>query len=266
MDTSSTIYAALLGAVQGITEFLPVSSSGHLIIVSELSGGVVLPLTLNVALHVGTLGAVLAYFWRDWLALGKAAVARAQGQTSFESQVLIPGLIIGTIPAGVLGLLFEKDIEATFHHAAMVAFPLALVGVLLWWFDRRSRDDRPYQSLTIKDALIIGLAQACALIPGTSRSGATIIGGRILGLSRQDAARFSFLLGTPAMGGAALLKAGEIIPSLGEPQFYIGLATAFLVGILTIKYFLKFLKNYGFFWFMIYRLLLALVITGISIN
>lgn len=261
---SEVLYAIILGLIQGIAEFLPISSSGHLILVSNFLDGKTLPLSLNIALHMGTVFAVLIYFWRDWYNLTMATARRiGGGGKTFESDVLLPGLIIGSIPAGVIGLLWEKDIEKIFHNPVSVCIPLAVVGVIMWVVDIKAPVTKKATEITIKDAFLVGIAQAFALIPGTSRSGATIIGGRLLGLSREDAARFSFMLGTPAMAGAALLKSKELIASMGQIEFYVGFLTSFLIGMLTISFLLKFLRNYGFLSFTIYRIALAIVIAAV---
>lgn len=261
MSDTSTLHAVILGILQGTAEFLPISSSGHLILASYFMDGKPLPLALNVALHVGTLLAVLLYFWRDWLKLADSLLKRVvKKEKSFESDVLFPALIIGSIPAAVVGLLWENDIEQIFHSPQYVVVPLALMGIVIWWGDRKAPVTRPLEKLTFKDSILIGLAQACALIPGVSRSGSTILGGRMLGFSRTDAARYSFLLGTPAMGGAALLKRHEIIESLHSPSFFIGCVTALLVGCVAISFLMAFIKRYGFGVFAIYRLGLAAII------
>lgn len=254
-------HAALLGVIQGITEFLPVSSSAHLIVVSWLMDNKPLPLTLNIALHVGTMAALLVYFWRDWFVITKAVIARVtRGQRSFESDTLLPGLVIGSLPAGLLGVLWNDEIEAFFHHPGTTILPLALIGLCLWLADKKMPATKALGDLTIRDATIIGVGQACALIPGFSRSGSTILTARLLKVKREDAARFSFLLGTPAMCGAALLKSGELAQSIGDPIFAVGTLVSFASGCLAISFLMKFLRVYGFAVFAVYRALLAVVI------
>ena len=261
MSVYELIYALVLGAVQGISEFLPISSSAHLIATSWLFNGETLPLTLNIGLHLGTVFAVLIYFRRDFIRILQALLDRGRSaEYRFEWRVLLPGLILGTVPAGVIGILFKDDIERVFHHPYAIIGPLAVVGVLLWAVDARRPQDRELRSLTIKDALIIGIFQACALIPGTSRSGATIIGGRMLGLARTDAARFSFLLGTPAMLGAAILESKGILGSVGDPVFYVGCVTAAVTGLIAIHFLLQFVRRFGFLAFAIYRIIVALTL------
>jgi undecaprenyl-diphosphatase len=259
MDTT-TLHAALLGIFQGFSEFLPISSSAHLIVLSWMMDGKPLPLTLNVALHVGTALAVLAYFWRDWLRILQALVARAKGVRSFEADTLFPGLLLGSIPAGIIGGLWNDDIEARFHHPATVIVPMALIGLALWLVDKKLASTRDLKDMTKKDAFLIGVAQTFALIPGFSRSGSTIIGARLLKINREDAARFSFMLGTPAMCGAAVLKHKDLIASAGDAQFQIGAGLSFVVGCLTIGVLLKFLKRYGFAVFAAYRVAFALFV------
>lgn len=255
------IYALVLGVVQGVSEFLPISSSAHLIATSWLFNGETLPLTLNIGLHLGTVLAVLIYFRKDFIALTFAVFDRGRSERyRFEWQVLWPGLILGSVPAGLIGILFKDDIERVFHHPYAIIAPLAIVGILLWLVDLKKPQTRSIKDFRIKDAIIVGVFQACALIPGTSRSGATIIGGRLLGLVREDAARFSFLLGTPAMLGAALLESKEILASIADPVFYVGFVTAAFTGLLSIHFLLRFVKRFGFLAFAIYRILVALVL------
>jgi undecaprenyl-diphosphatase len=267
MESNDAVTAAILGVVQGATEFLPVSSSAHLIIVSWFMSGKPLPLALNVALHIGTASAVLIYFWRDWSNLTRDVLMRIfRRQRSFGADVLAPGLVLGSIPAAVIGLLWADLIEEKLHHPIMVIVPLALVGYLLWKVDKTAKSHRNLTDLRITDAILIGIAQASALFPGVSRSGATILCGRWLGLAREDAARFSFLLGAPAIVGAALLKYKEILNHLTDPVFLLGVASSALTGCLAISFLLKFLRRFGFMSFMIYRFLLAGILALIMFN
>ena len=180
------------------------------------------------------------------------------GEKSWESGVLLPALLLGSVPAAVIGLSARKQIEALFHNPLSVAVPLFLVGFLLWWVDKVAPSDRSLPELSLKDGVLIGLAQACALIPGVSRSGATITAARALGMDRSGAARFSFLLGTPAMGGAALLHWRDFLVSWHQPGFLLGVLTSFLVGCLAIRFFLGFIQKFGFLAFALYRAAVAL--------
>jgi undecaprenyl-diphosphatase len=256
------LYALTLGIIQGITEFLPISSSAHLILFSTLYGGKTLPLTLNVALHMGTFVAVLIYFWRDWLLLSKGSLRwiTRQDVSADKHARLLPILIFGCVPAAIIGILWEKQIEAIFHNPQSTLIPLAIVGVMLWYVDRRSAQVKNLSSMSIKDGLLVGIAQAMALIPGTSRSGITILAARMLGYDRESAARFSFLLGTPVMAGAVLLNLKDIGDSFSQPVFYVGAITSAIVGCFAIGFLLRFIKRFGFAAFAVYRVVLAVII------
>ena len=257
--------ALLLGAVQGVTEFLPISSSAHLLIVSWLLDGQTLPLALNIALHIGTLSAVLFYFWRDWLRLCQTSWSLASRRAvPDEDKHLLFGIFVGSLPAGFLGILFHKEIEAIFHQSPFTSVaPLAFFGVLLWWVDKKAPERLTLNHLTWKQAFWIGCTQAIALIPGSSRSGMTITGGRWLGFQRADATRFSFLLGTPAMGGAALLQSKQLMEHILDPTFVVGVLSSLIVGLLSIHLLLSYVRRFGFLPFAIYRVILAIVLYSI---
>ncbi|WP_141736434.1 undecaprenyl-diphosphate phosphatase [Oligoflexus tunisiensis] len=260
-------HSVILGIIQGLAEFLPISSSGHLIIVSTMLQGQPLPMSLEVALHVGTMVALLIYFWRDWLNLIQGSLLTVKEKKLNPNSQLVLNIIVGSIPAAVIGLVFEHQIETFFStHPYLVCFPLVIVGILLWWVDRKASIHRKMLEFTPTHGFLVGIAQACALFPGTSRSGATIIACRLLGLDRSDAARFSFLLGTPVMGGAALLKADEILASIHLPEFYVGMLVSALTGWLVIGFLMRYLRKYGFGVFAIYRVILALVSIGILMS
>lgn len=253
------IQTILLSIIQGIAEFLPISSSGHLIIFSWFMSGQPLPLSLNVSLHFGTLLAVLIYFRKDWINLTFAAFELLKTKSFVTTdQKLLYQLVLASIPAGLVGIFFKDLIEIWLHHPIIVIFPLGLVGLLLWFIDKKSKSEKSISELSNKEAFLIGLAQMMALIPGVSRSGATIAMARFLHLSRYQAARFSFLLGTPAMLGASLIHIKDFLAHQGDPSFYIGILTAFLSGLLTIHFLLSFLQRFGFAIFAIYRLILAI--------
>ena len=261
------LFAILLGIVQGITEFLPVSSSGHLIVVSSIFSGHPLPLHLNVGLHIGTLLAVFIFFWRDWWQLLVALFDDFfRGKKSFYSRVLFPSLIIGSVPAGVIGIFLQDRIEEMFHQSSFVAWPLIVVGIIIWWGDKTSKKGDRLETLSISTAFGIGCAQALALIPGVSRSGITILAARLAGFNRHDSARFCFLLGAPAMFGAALLNGSEIITSMNEREFIIGMLTSVVVGCLSIKFLLAVIERFGFGFFACYRIALGILILFLTTN
>lgn len=261
--TLNSWQALILGMIQGVSEFLPISSSAHIIVFSEWLQGQTLPLPLNVGLHTGTLLAIIAYFWRDLRDLLQSALRPKPWKQYWEDNQLAFLLVIGTIPAAVIGLLFKDLIELYFHHGSSVILPLIIVGWLIWAVDRFAKVDLSIARLGLGRAFMIGVGQALALIPGVSRSGSTIMLGRFLGLDRTSAARFSFLLGIPAMVGATILESKEIVLSLGDSNFYWGFAGSLLVGLLTIHFFLRLITKINFLVFAIYRTLLAILIFAI---
>ena len=277
---SDTIQAALLGVVQGLTEFLPVSSSAHLILARAFFGfdSDKFGLSFDVACHVGTLVAVLVYFRKD-LAKMIAAVPQALGvrrvQSGYSPQDrattmvavadreprLIWLLVVGTIPAVIVGLLFGKVIEERMRTPSVAAVTLAAGAILMFVAERSGRKTRGEVSLTMAEAFWIGCAQAAALIPGISRSGATITLALFLGLRRAEAARFIFLLAIPAILGAAVHEAPKMVkagfPGDTATLFAIGVVTSAIVGYLAVKYFIRYLANHTLDVFAWYRLALA---------
>ena len=273
MPVGETLQAALLGLVQGLTEFLPISSSGHLLVVPWLLGWtspLLNSLTFDVALHLGTLGAVLVYFRHEWWALGRALAPAAPQRTAeiAAQRRLAWLLVLGSVPAGIAGLLVDEVVETLFRHPIVTAAMLVAVGVLMWMAELHyTPDERTRRSLTtlsLRDAVAVGLAQATALIPGVSRSGITIVAGLTTGLSRETAARFSFLLGAPVIAGAGLLKTGQLLGTgLDAAQiapFLAGMVMAFAVGYGAIALLLAYVRERPLHIFVIYRLGLAALI------
>jgi undecaprenyl-diphosphatase len=254
--------AALLGVVQGLTEFLPVSSSAHLILARAFFGWEApeFGLAFDVALHVGTLAAILVFFRADVAAMIAATPTVLSPRPSPAAR-LARLIIVGTIPAVAAGLLFDDYIEAYLRTPAVAACTLAAGAFLMLAAERIHRAPRAEGALTMGDALLIGAAQASALVPGVSRSGSTIAVGMLLGLRRDAAARFTFLLGIPAIAGAGAREAvalGRMEPT-GDMLllFLTGMIVSALVGYLTIKYFLRFLAGHRLDVFAYYRLVLA---------
>ena len=256
-----TIQAAILGIVQGATEFLPVSSSAHLILARAFFGfdGDKFGLAFDVACHVGTLVAVLVYFRDDILRM-IAALPNLFAPSNDEDARLIWLLAIGTVPAVIVGLLFKTQIEDRLRTPLVAAIALAIGGALFFVAERSGTNSRSDRSLTMTEAFLIGCAQAVALIPGVSRSGAPITVALLLGLRRREAARFIFLLAIPAILGAAasaaptLLKAG-----VGDTaaRFGLGVVTSAVVGYLAVKFFVQYLANHTLNVFAWYRIALA---------
>jgi undecaprenyl-diphosphatase len=256
--------AALLGVVQGLTEFLPVSSSAHLILARVFFGWEApeFGLAFDVALHVGTLAAILVFFRAEIIAMA-AAVPTILSPHAGAAGRLARLIVLGTVPAVVVGVLFDDVIEAHLRTPAVAAFTLAAGAVLMLVAERFRAQLRTEATLDARDAILIGLAQASALVPGVSRSGSTISVGMLLGMRRDAAARFTFLLGIPAIAGAGAREALELVrtqPANGTMQlFVVGMVTSAVVGYLTIKYFLRFLAGHRLDVFAYYRLALALL-------
>jgi undecaprenyl-diphosphatase len=261
------LVAALLGVVQGLTEFLPVSSSAHLILARAFFGWEApeFGLAFDVALHVGTLAAILVFFRADVAAMLGAAPALLSARPSPPAR-LARLIIAGTLPAVAAGVLLDDYIEAHLRAPAVAACTLAAGAVLMLVAERIDRAPRGEGTLTMVDALLIGTAQASALVPGVSRSGSTIAVGMLLGLRREAAARFTFLLGIPAIAGAGAREAlalGEMQPTPDTLRlFLVGMIVSGIVGYLTIKYFLRFLAGHRLDVFAYYRLTLAAVTLG----
>jgi undecaprenyl-diphosphatase len=255
-----SLQIVVLAIVQGITEFLPISSSGHLILVPYLTNWPDQGLDFDLAVHVGTLTAIVVYFRhtlfamaRDW---GRSVVQRREvGESRLAWAVLF-----GTIPAGLVGLLFRHDIETTLRSPLGVAGTTIGYAVLLFVADRLGKQERDERSVGSLDVVVIGCAQALALVPGTSRSGVTITAGLFRNLSREAAARFSFLLAVPVMTAAGLAEVASYAENsvpLDTRAMVLGLVISALTGLACIHYFLKWLTRYGVLPYVIYRLVLG---------
>jgi undecaprenyl-diphosphatase len=251
--------ALVLGILQGLGEFLPISSSGHLIVAPWLLGWPVQSLAFDVALHVGTLAAVLYAFIGDWKTIfGRAWHGLRQGNPLSEPEGRLLGMLaLASIPAAVAGLLLEDWAETVFRSPALVATDMALLGILLFFADRRADRAQQARPVTLRDAMLIGCAQALALVPGVSRSGATITMGLFLGYRREEAARFSFLLATPITFGAALLKVPHLFEAGRLGPVLIGMVAAAVVGFLSIRVLLAYVRTRTYRPFVVYRLLFA---------
>lgn len=254
------LQSVVLGIVQGITEFLPISSTAHLILTPLFLGWKDPGLTFDVALHVGTFLAVAAYFRADLAQMIRAGLASLR-RPNFKGdpyQRLAWLTVIGCVPAGVMGILFESAIETTLRSPYVIAATLAGVALLLLLAEFVGKRNRDVKDLTLRDALLIGIAQACALIPGVSRSGATMTMGLFNGLSREAAARFSFLLGVPIIFASCLFKLRDL-PSAGLSgaelsAMGVGVVTSAVTGYFVIKFLLSFLAKRSMMVFIAYRL------------
>lgn len=262
----SYVDALLLGLIQGITEFLPISSTGHLIIVREFFNiDFTNRLAVDATLHFATALAVIIYFRVDIKRLILTFFELLQRKSvDTQDKILLYALIVGTLPAVILGLLLESHIETTFGSPKLVAWVLVIGSALFLLAEKAHGMIREKKEITLKNGLIVGFFQALALFPGMSRSGATISGGMLLGLSREGAARFAFLLSIPIILGAGSLKLTEL-GTLGLPLsewlvILFASVIAFASGIAAIHYLLKFLRKYSLIPFVIYRVTLALVV------
>ncbi|OGY83734.1 MAG: undecaprenyl-diphosphatase UppP [Candidatus Kerfeldbacteria bacterium RIFCSPHIGHO2_12_FULL_48_17] len=261
---SEIFSSVVLGIVQGATEFIPISSSGHLLLFHNVFGfRVEQDLFFDVALHVGTLLALLVYFRSDVYNLLRAWFTTLFTPRRFQDPQsrLAWFILLGTIPAALVGYFFEDIIDLYFRSSWVVVLMLILIGICFLLFDRDAKKMIALDVLTPKSAFFIGVAQALALIPGTSRSGITIIAARVAGLDRKAAARFSFLLSLPIVAGAGLKKAFDSdILSLQSGQFLalvVGVCVSAAVGLLAIRFLMKFLEKYSLRVFAYYRLALA---------
>ena len=253
----------LLAILQGLTEFLPISSSAHLILLPLLFNWSDQGLAFDVSVHVGTLLAVILFFRTELTAMMHDWGASLLGHPATPKSRLAWAVLLGTIPVGIAGLLFNKSVEAILRSPTVIAVATTGFGLLLWWSDSRMRGTRTENNLTWKDVLVVGLAQALALIPGTSRSGVTMTAGLVMGLDRNGAARYSFLLSIPLILLAGGFKTLELIMQ-NDTVDWLGLALGTLVSALSaylcIKLFLKLIERIGMFPFVLYRLILGVVV------
>jgi len=266
--------AFILGIVQGLTEFLPISSSAHLILFPWFFGWtdtLVDTLSFDVALHAGTLVAILWYFRNDWLSLARGFL-RILGRRRVEEveERLVLYIVIATIPAALAGLFLEKAVAETFRSPLLITLPLIAISFLMIYAENRPRPSWPLNKMTFLDSLMIGAAQAIALLPGVSRSGITITTGLLRGYEREAATRFSFLLSTPAIAGAAILHLRHIFSGSGFQDghiFAIGFFSSAVSGYFAIAFLMQYLRKHTLKAFACYRLLLAaFIILWISLK
>jgi undecaprenyl-diphosphatase len=251
--------SVFIGLVQGITEFLPISSSAHLVIIPYIMNWPYQGLTFDVSLHLGTVLAILLFFWRDWISIIKNGLSKNTTQSDYPKNFLWQ-IVLASIPAAIVGFLIQDKVEEYFHEPLLIAVNMAIFGLILFLVDKYSKNTLMIQEAGIGRTLIVGLAQCLALIPGVSRSGITIIASRGIGLNRENAARFSFLLGTPAMVGAFVLKIKDVDPTTLDFTFWIGVLVSAISGYLAIKFLISFLQKSNFSLFVGYRMLFAIIV------
>jgi undecaprenyl-diphosphatase len=257
------VVAALLGLVQGLTEFLPVSSTAHLVIAEKVFhlDPARFGLSFDIAVHLGTALAVLLYFARTWIDLA-VDVVRLRWRMPLR-------IAVGIVPAAVAGVLLESIVESQFRDVRMIAAMLVAGSLIFWLAERMATQARPAGGLAMGDAVGMGLAQAVALLPGISRSGITISAGLGLGLARADATRFSFLLATPVIAGVgakALLDARRSAELFARPELgIVGFVVSFVAGIAAVAFLMRFLRRNSLTWFIPYRLALAVVLVVVAL-
>jgi undecaprenyl-diphosphatase len=261
----------VLALVQGLTEFLPISSTAHLYLSSWLFGWQTESLSFDIMLHLGTLLAVLIYFFRDWLQIIAQGFGIESGGSSELSQnrALLWLLAIGSIPLGAAGLLFNKQAESTWRNPFVMGIMLIVVGVIMWLAENAGRKQRDLASVDVADAGLIGVAQALAVVPGCSRSGITISAGLYRNLTREAAARFSFLLSTPAVAAAAAKALYDIYKQHGlhelvNTQFIVGVGLSALSGCAVIAWFLHYLRRAGLRPFVYYRIVFGIIVLALA--
>lgn len=261
--------AIILGAVQGFTEFLPISSSAHLILVPWLLGWSDQGLTFDVVLHAGTLIAILSFFWRDWVDMLMAlfpARPPAVPESQSDSKLLI-WVICATVPAAVVGFFAQEIVETSLRSPFVLSLTLIGLALVLWLAEKMACLKKDLGKMSFVDAMSIGCAQALALVPGTSRSGITITTGLFRGLTREAAAHFSFLLSAPIIGGAGLKKLLDLwkvgVTEAERTPMVLGFLSSLLVGYLTIKFLMKYLQKNTLLIFIYYRIALGIIILGL---
>jgi undecaprenyl-diphosphatase len=256
------LHLAILALIQGITEFLPISSSGHLALVPYATGWPDQGLVIDIAVHVGTLAAVLVYFWRDVASMILGFLRLLTGRMTPGGRLALL-IIFGTVPVLAAGYYVNSELPGMFRSAEVIAWATIGFGLVLWLVDRLSIQVRRIDHLYASDAAIIGLAQVLALIPGTSRSGITMTAGRLLGMERPDAARFSMLLSIPVILGAGTLASLDVIEAgdvqLGQDAI-LAAAMAFIAALVAIAVLMAWLRRAGFTPFVVYRIALGAVL------
>lgn len=269
--------ALILGIVQGLTELLPVSSSAHLNLFPWIFGWNEISPSFDVALHIGTLFAIVLFFFKDWVNLIKGGYNQVVKKKKSTDGKIFWYIVISTIPTGILCLVLDKLSEKLIEKLAttfsvqekliemfMIAIALIVMGIILYVVDKKSKSEVEYKDITFKQSLWIAMSQAiAAAFPGVSRSGITMTVGRGMGLKRESVAKYSFLLSTPVVAAAALVDLKDFVFS---PAFFMGILASFIVGVLVIKFLLNYLQKGSFKVFSIYRVILGLFVIGLCIS
>lgn len=254
--------AIIYGIIQGLGEFLPISSTAHITLAPWLFGWKDPGLAFDIALHMGTLLAVVIFFWNDWIRLIKAGLTDVKSRDGR----LFWYIILACIPGGIFGVLFEDKVGTTFRNPMLIGIMLILMGFVLYLADRFSKSEVELKDIGLKRSFLIGVSQALAMIPGVSRSGITMATGRVFKLNREDAARFTFLLSTPFIFLSGVYKAKDLVSvPVDAVPFLVAIVTSAVVGALSIKFILNYLKNKGFGIFAIYRFVIGAIVIAIAL-
>ena len=271
------LQALILGIVQGLTELLPISSSAHLNLFPWIFGWNEISPSFDVALHIGTLFAIVLFFFKDWVNLIKGGYNQVVKKKKSTDGKIFWYIVISTIPTGILCLILDKlseklieklvttfSVEEKMIEMIMIAIALIVMGIILYIVDKKAKSEVEYKDITLKQSLWIAMSQAiAAAFPGVSRSGITMTVGRGMGLKRESVAKYSFLLSTPVVAAAALVDLKDFVFS---PAFFMGIFASFIVGVLVIKFLLNYLQKGSFKVFAIYRVILGLFVIGLCIS
>ena len=261
------IQAIILGIVQGLTELLPISSSAHLNIIPWILGWtksqefITAFEGFDVALHFGTLLAIGIFFFKDWIALIKGGFNQVVKKEKSTEGRMFWYIVLATIPGGAIGFLLDHFLDDVLTKPIIIGIALVVMGIILYIVDKNGKSSTDYEHMSLKQTFLIGLSQSLAFIPGVSRSGVTMTTGRIMGVDREGAAKYSFLLSTPIVFAASIYKFKDFVFSV---PFFIGIIVSFLVGIFVIKFLLEYLKKGSFKGFAIYRVIVGILVIVLS--
>jgi undecaprenyl-diphosphatase len=263
--------AVVLAIVQALTEFLPISSTAHLVLIPWLFGWKDGGLTFDVALHAGTLVAVIIYFFQDWVQIIAQGFGLNIGRDPDlkQNRNLLWLLAVASIPIGIVGYLFDKQADTVWRQPYVIGTMLIVVGVVMWVAERRRVGGKSMNTIQFSDGIAVGLAQAVSVIPGTSRSGSTIAAGLFRNMTRETAARFSFLLSTPAIAAAVAKKAWDIHREGGVPAdmrmpIVVGIVVSGLLGAIVIAFFLRYLRRSSLMPFVYYRIVFGIIVIALA--
>ena len=258
--------AIILGIVQGLTELLPISSSAHLTLIPQIFNWSQVPDSFDVALHFGTLLAIGLFFFKDWLGLIKGGFNKVFKKEDSVDGRMFWYIVAATIPGGAIGFILDKYASDILTKPLIIAIALIVMGIVLYIVDKKSNTKTEYEEMTFKQTFLIGLSQALAFVPGVSRSGVTMTTARAMGISRESAAKYSFMLSAPIVLAATVFKLGDFIEYLsiasttGIIAFILGILVSFIVGIIVIKFLLEYLRKGSFKIFAIYRVIIGILV------